>query len=103
MPRAKKSAVSLPKYLKLPKFSAPKSYTPILMVLLIVAAFFIGMLITKVQYLEGQSGGNTAGTQQAAAGNQTPPTSGPVANVAKGNFPALGNKDAKVVVVEYAD
>lgn len=87
------------------KFRAPKSYTPILITLLVIASFLLGMLVTKVQYLE-QSGGTAyqAGTQQAAQqGNQQQPTGQRVANMSLGHFPLLGNKDAKVHIVEFAD
>lgn len=83
------------------KFS-PKSYTPILVILLIIGSFFLGMLVDKVQYL--QSGGalpNTAG-QQAAAGQQQPPPAKKFDN-STGPYPVLGNKNAKVTVVEFAD
>lgn len=46
------------------------SYTPLLVIILIVAAFFLGSLTTKVQYLEK---GQTTQTQQAA-GTATQPT-----------------------------
>lgn len=93
------------KKLRLPKVRAPKSYTPFLMVLLIIAAFLIGTLWTKVQFYE-QNGGSpaAAGTQQAAQqGAQTPPTGQRVSDLSLGHFPALGNKDAKVHIVEFAD
>lgn len=92
------------KSLRLPKVRAPKSYTPILMVLLIVAAFLIGALWTKVQFYEQNGNSLTAGTQQPAAqqGAQQP-TGQRVDNLSLGHFPALGNKDAKVHIVEFAD
>ena len=88
----------------LSKIHAPKSYTPILMFLLVIAAFLIGILLTKVQYLESTSGGTyQAGAQPGAGG--AAPTVDPNArqNVALGHFPALGNKNAKVHIVEFAD
>ncbi len=89
---------SIPKNIPL-----PKSWTPILMALVIIAAFVIGMLLTKVQYLEGQNG-TTPGTQQAVAGTTQPSTapSAPV-NVGIGNLPVMGNANAKVKVIEFAD
>ena len=92
------------KTFSLPKLPMPTTWTPLLMVLLMVASFLLGMLITKVQYLEGQqAGGTTAGTQQAAGGAQPSVAPGTPVNVSVGNLPALGNKDAKVKVVEFAD
>jgi len=75
----------------------------IMVILLIIAAFLIGVLYTKVQYLEkGQAGtvvqtGGTAGTGAQA------PTPGAKVNVGLGNFPVKGNTNAKVTVIEFAD
>ncbi len=90
------------------KLRQPKSYTPILIGLLIIAAFLVGQLYTKVQYLEQNGGsGVAAGTQQAAAGQQgaqqQQAAAQPVKNLSLGHFPALGNKNAKVQIVEFAD
>lgn len=83
------------------KLRAPKSYTPILITLLVIAAFLVGSLWTKVQYLQN------GGTQQAAlpqAGQQAgAPTPGAKVNVGLGHFPTLGSKSAKVHIVEFAD
>jgi len=94
--------------IKLIKLSAPKSYTPILVVLLIIASFFLGALITKVQYLQGNAG-NTP-SYQAGAGQQTPQQQGgqppapqKISNLSTGHFPSLGTKGAKVSIVEFAD
>lgn len=90
--------------LQLPPIPMPKSYTPFLMVLLLIASFLLGMLITKVQYLEkgvGTTAGTTAGTQ--TGGTQPSVAPGTPVNVSVGNLPVLGNKDAKVKVVEFAD
>ena len=83
--------------------------TPILVVLLIVASFFIGSLWTKVQYLEkggvtaagaqAGGGGNNAGTQAAAAQPQQP-TKG-VASI--DDDPVLGDKNAPITIVEFSD
>lgn len=81
----------------------PKSYTPILAVLLIIAAFLLGVLITKIQYLEkGQVyTGNTTG-EESAVGN-TGPQPGQKVDVETGILPALGEKQAKVTIIEFAD
>ena len=89
------------------KFPRPTSYTPILVLLLIVASFLLGMLITKVQYLQ-QNGGSLAGTYPSQAGTQqgnqpAAPQAGAKVDVANGNLPVMGNKDAKVKIVEFAD
>src|SRR5690242_1497361 len=83
------------------KLPMPKSWTPILMGLLLVASFLLGALFTKVQYMSNGTTAPSAGTQTAGAQPSTAPT-GPV-NVANGNLPALGNKGAKVTVIEFAD
>jgi len=85
--------------------------TSILIVLLIVGAFVIGSLYTKVQYLE--KGGSALGTQELVAGNQ--PTNNAPAVAAPQPQQVVkspevtdkdyyrGNKNAKVVLVEYSD
>lgn len=76
--------------------------TYVLIALLVVAAFALGSLYTKVKTLE--KGGTTAGTApqgQAAAGA---PTAGPRQEVkVDANDPVRGPKDAKVTVIEFAD
>ncbi len=82
----------------------PKSYTPFLMVLLLVASFLLGMLLTKVQYLEAQQNkGPQAAAQQPGGAAQPSLTPGKPVDVAVGNLPVMGNKDAKVKVIEFAD
>lgn len=84
----------------------PTSYTPVLVVLLIVASFLLGMLVTKVQYLE-QNGGSLAGaalpSQPGTQQQGTQPQPGAKVDVANGNLPVMGDKNAKVKVVEFAD
>ncbi len=83
-----------------------KGYTPILVVLLIIASYLLGMLTTKVQYLENgyQPSAGTNPTQQQQAQNPNQPAQ-PAAkvNVANGHFPVQGNPNAKVTIVEFAD
>lgn len=84
----------------------PKSYTPILAALVVIAAFLIGVLFTKIQYLEkGQAvninAGSTADTG-ATTGNQ-PPAAGAKVDVGVGHFPPQGDKNAKVKIIEFAD
>lgn len=91
----------------LPSFS---NVSPLLIILLIVAAFAIGVLWTKVQYLEGKGGpfvaGTTTGNAPTGDTQQAQPPPAPVV----GNIRAVddsdhirGNKDAKVTLVEYSD
>jgi len=86
----------------LPKYSSG-IFVPLLVILLVVAAFLVGVLFTKVSYLEGgaSSTGNTAGTGVLPDTAPAPPA-GPV-DVDEGHLPALGNKDAKVTVIEFSD
>ncbi len=67
--------------------------------LLLVASFLIGVLITKVSYLEGNGG--TAAVQPT---DDTGPVeiTGPV-DVSEGHLPVLGNKNAKVTIIEFSD
>lgn len=81
--------------------SLPKDLTPFLVVLLIIASFLLGMLITKVQYLEKGAAGVTVPTQAAAPGQPSPALG--KQNVDNGHFPVKGNPNAKVTVIEFAD
>src|SRR5579863_217752 len=75
---------------------------------LVIFAFFLGMLTNKVSDLQKQV--NDMGSTSAAAPQSNPATSpaastapaGPV-NVSVGNFPVLGDSNAKVTVIEFAD
>jgi protein-disulfide isomerase len=95
-----------PENMDLKKF-LPKSSNQILVALLIVAAFLIGVLFTKVQYLEKNQTGNTNQPAAAAAGNNPQQAAqhaaGAKANVSVGNFPVKGNTNAKVTIIEFAD
>ncbi len=90
--------------------AAPQNpFVPFLVILLIVVAYLLGMLTTKVQYLEQQKNGGTQAVAQNQPGSpsgtqpQGPtPTPGKV-NVEAGHFPVKGNKDAKVSIIEFAD
>ncbi len=81
--------------------------TPVLSVLLIVAAFFIGSLYTKVQMLEKNPPTANTGGQVAGTGNQqvpqVQPTPGPVDIILAGNEPILGQASAKITLVEFTD
>jgi protein-disulfide isomerase len=84
---------------QIPNLSLGKNTTPVLVVLLVIAAFLIGTLWTKVSYLE--KGGTTAplGANQAAP----TPAPGQKVDVEVGKLPVLGNKDAKVKLIEFSD
>ena len=97
-------------------------YMPVLVTLLLISVYLIGVLTTKVQYLEkgvvagvasqqtiGGDGSTGAGTQ---AGGTTgvggtvqasiAPAAGPV-NVGVGHLPPQGDPNAKVKIIEFAD
>ncbi len=104
----KKLSLKLPKlnFSLLKKIPMPKSYTPVLVVLLIVASFLLGMLVTKVQYLESGAVTGTPSQAQAGAQQQQPANAaqpGAKVDVTAGNLPAQGDPNAKVKVVEFAD
>jgi protein-disulfide isomerase len=85
----------------------PRSSNQILVALLVIASFLIGVLFTKVQYLE--KGQLAAGGTQAAAAVPTQgtqpaaPAAGAKVNVGIGHFPIKGNPKAKVTIIEFAD
>ncbi len=89
------------------KFLSKLKTNQILVSLLIVAAFLVGVLITKVQYLEkGQGTGSVIPTAQAPDQGNRPAAAvppGTKVEVDKGHLPSLGNKNAKVVVVDFSD
>ncbi|MCL4382497.1 MAG: DsbA family protein [Patescibacteria group bacterium] len=81
--------------------------TPILVILLIVAAFLIGMFSTKVQYLESGKGDSKvaqASPSSVAPQPQAEKTLGAqeAAQLA-GSSPAKGSSQAKVTIVEFSD
>ena len=101
----RKFTISLPQNIAWKKFM-PKSSAQILVILLVVAAFLIGVLFDKVQYLEkGQIAITNPGAAVPAGqnGQQAAPTPGAKVSVAIGGFPVQGNKNAKVTIIEFAD
>lgn len=89
-------------------FSSKAPYTPALVILLIIASFFLGSLYTKVQYLEGGNGKTVLGlgTQNnpTPAGNQAAPAEDTTPKkVSLDDDPTLGNEDAKVTLIEFSD
>jgi len=90
----------MPEYM--PAQFGPKPGTNrFLMVLVIALAFFTGYLFLKVQNLE-KAGTTAAGdvTQQLG---QKQPAPGTKVDVGTGHLPFLGDKNAPVTVVEFAD
>lgn len=77
-----------------------RNYNPLLLILLLVAAFAIGVLATKVYYLEQAADAPATNENTVTVPGQ--PTNEKV-EVGNGNLPALGKKDAKVVMVDFSD
>ncbi len=98
-----------------PMPSSNQKIVPVLVVLLIISSFLIGSMYTRIKMLESgaSAGKNTANAANngkvagAAAANNPPaaqvaPVEQPV-DVDLGDSPVLGDKNAKVAVVEYTD
>jgi protein-disulfide isomerase len=104
-----KAGFKLPLNVKLKEMNWKKfSSTQVLVALLVIAAFLIGVLFTKVQYLEkNQTNPQQAAVPSAQTNPQQAAAAAPVAgakvNVDPGHFPIRGNKDAKVTIIEFAD
>ena len=74
---------------------------PILTAALVVAAFLVGSLYTKVQMLEkGGALGSTNNQQPAVAAQPQQPTKG-IASI--DDDPVLGDKNAPITIVEFSD
>ena len=100
----------LPKKLNLSKLPTSLTFlkristTQMLVLLLVVAAFLIGVLFTKVSYLEKTQTAPAAGAgTQAGTQNQATPAPGQKVDVGVGHFPVLGDSNAKITIVEFAD
>ncbi len=78
--------------------------TQILVGLLVVAAFVIGLLFPKNGSLfQGVGTAYPTASSAPAAGTPATPVPGQKVNVSNGHLPVLGNKNAKVTVIEFAD
>ena len=100
-----KTRIKIPIEFNLQKFfQDSKSYAPILIVLLLVASFLLGALTTKLAASQNSVGNPRTLAQPNSP--QTPPNApapGAKVNVDAGHLPVLGNKNAKVTVIEFAD
>lgn len=76
--------------------------TQILVVLLIVAAFFIGALYTKVENLKAEKASAVSNPPQAGAPQAPQQLSGSI-EVSIDDDPILGDKNAKVTVIDFSD
>lgn len=81
--------------------------TQILYMALLIAAFFLGYFFAKVRMLERSNGlgDDKVKAQNLGGGSAPSQPNQPVGkvDVKPGSYPALGNKDAKVSVIEFAD
>ncbi len=86
-----------------PDYSYPQrsKTSTFLIILVVILAFFTGYLYFKVQSLNQQNiaAAGSAGTQQ----QQKAPALGAKVNIDAGHLPVLGDKNAKVTVIEFAD
>lgn len=85
-----------------PKRNLIEKIIPILLVLSIGLAFMVGILWEKVGNLEKGSTGTTANAANPAAIPTTPPVSIDKAG-GVGKLPILGDPNAKVTMIEFAD
>ena len=88
-------------------FLAKINITYILFTLLIIAAFLLGVLVTKVQYLEKGVSLNESITQaeNTQLNNQEFAPQQPVGpvDVAVGNLPPIGDENAPIKIIEFSD
>lgn len=78
----------------------------VLIIFLMVSSFFIGSLWTKAQYLE-KGGlavkGSTTGNAQGAGQQAAPPQDTTPKKVSADDDPVLGDKNAKVTLIDFSD
>lgn len=93
--------------LRIPRLSFKEATLNIYLVfVLVVFAFLLGMLTNKVLYLENQvKNGNPTTAATAEGEDALPSVAQPpqIVKVDNGKLPILGNKDAKVTIVEFSD
>jgi len=81
--------------------------TYILFSLLVVASFLIGVLVTKVQYLESESSNNSIVAAQQGGDEYIDPGLGPEntgpQTVSIDDDPVMGSDDAKITIIEFSD
>lgn len=78
------------------------SYTPVLIFILVIAAFAIGILWTKVSYLEKGGSAQLGETAPTSAPPKTQQPSGKIKPVTDKDH-IRGNKNANLSLVEYSD
>jgi protein-disulfide isomerase len=77
----------------------------ILTALLIVAAFLIGVLVTKLKYMEGNTSGTASAQLPQGNDDDQPIVEEPTGDIAKvtDEDHIRGNKEAEISLVEYSD
>lgn len=94
----------------LPKFSLPHSMNAFLVIALIIFSFLLGMLTNKVLYLENTQ--KSVSSVLSANNSQGNPVQAPQAiptedlspkKVSVDDDPVLGDKNAKVTVIDFSD
>ena len=75
--------------------------TPFLVVVLVIAMFFLGSFWTKVSYLEKNSGQPIVAAQQQQ--QQAPVVNNDPVKVSIDDDPILGDKNAPVTIIEFSD
>lgn len=96
---------------KLAPFAQRVSFTPALVILLVVASYFIGSLRTEVTYLKKLQGSNaTTANVLSTAATPAPQAGAPQTPAPAASVPPLalddhvrGNRNAKVLLIEYSD
>ena len=78
------------------------SSTPVLIFILVIAAFSIGILWTKVQYLEKGGSSQLGGTAPTSTPPKTQQPTGKIKPVTDKDH-IRGSKDAKITLIEYSD
>lgn len=116
MAKTSETKIKIPA-LKIPAFKFPKlklslndflqdskTYTPILLVLLIIASFLLGATTTKLSMSDQtESSGKDAKAIPGTPDAPGQPAAGTKVDVEIGHLPVLGDKNAKITVVEFSD
>lgn len=91
--------------LKLPKLPVQTRslLIPLLVLALIIGAYFLGVQTTKVKYLEEQATGTQAGSAINDPNTPQPSPAPIVMEVETGHLPIMGDEDAPVTMVEFSD
>lgn len=93
--------------LKVPRLNLQNTPTnAYLVIALVIFSFFLGMLTNKVMYLEEAAKNGQANTAAAAETTGAIPTIAEApqfVDVEPGKLPVLGDKNAKVTIVEFSD